>query len=149
MVKNDRSVPNLSRICPNSVPILHNASRQIWMQSGINLQEIAMKNVSTDHARSTGHCPDTVQTTQETVTILIRYSRICHDIVTIVIRLDKIGGVSRMLVSASNFREYLADFPDQSRSVGLCYELIRLRSNNDRTFQIIEEINPIFSLFVS
>ena len=31
MVKNDRSVPNLSRICPNSVPILHNASRQIWM----------------------------------------------------------------------------------------------------------------------
>jgi len=57
---------------------------KIWMQSGLNRQETAM-NFFPDHARSTGHHPYTVQTTPDIVMILIRYSRICHNIVTIVI----------------------------------------------------------------
>jgi len=39
--------------------------------------------------------------------------------------------------------------PDHSRPEGLCYERIRLRSDNDRTFQITEDSNPSVSLFVS
>ena len=131
------------------------ADDKIGTQSGINRQETAMTNFSrscpfiTTASRSTGHRPDTVQTTQGIVTILIRYSRICHDIVTIVIRPDKICRSSRMLRDAPNCRECLADLSDHSRITGLCYECIRLRSDNDRTFQIIEDSDPTFSLFVS
>ena len=39
--------------------------------------------------------------------------------------------------------------PDHSRSVGLCYGRIRLRSDNDRRFHITEDSTPTFSLFVS
>ncbi len=81
-------------------------------RSGHNLDSIGNKRqwkLSPDHARSKGHRPDTVQTTQDIVTVLIRYSRICHDIVTIVIRLHTIGWVSRMLRDAPNCREWLAD----------------------------------------
>ena len=122
----------------------------------------AMKNFSksfpfiTTASQSSGHHPDAVQTTQDIVTILIRYSRICHEIVTIVIRLDKIGWVSRQRREAPNCRETWPTSQDLSRSaglcrtlLGLCYERIRLRSVNDRTFQIIEDCNPTFSLFVS
>ena len=38
---------------------------------------------------------------------------------------------------------------DPSRPVGICYELKRLRSDNNRPFQIIEDTNPTFSLYVS
>ena len=34
--------------------------------------------------------------------------------------------------------------PDHSRSIGLCYERIRLRSDTGRTFQITEDSNPAF-----
>ena len=44
-----------------------------------------------NHARSSRQGTDSVPTTQDSVTILIRHSRICHDSVTIVIRLDTIG----------------------------------------------------------
>ena len=48
---------------------------KIWTQSGLNRQQTAMKNLSrscpfiTTASRSTGHRPDTVQTTQDIVTI--------------------------------------------------------------------------------
>ena len=64
-------------------------------RSGRNLDSVGNKrqwNISPDHARSSRQRPqDTVQTTQ--------------DIVPIVIRLDQIGGVSRMLRDAPSCRE--------------------------------------------
>ena len=88
---------------------------KIWTQSGLNRQETAMKSFSrscpfiTIASWSTGHHLETVPTTQDIVTILIRYSRICHNIVTIVIWLYIIGWVSRMLHDTPNFRECLAN----------------------------------------
>ena len=101
---------------------------KIWTQSGLSRQQTAMKHFSRScpfiTTASTGH----LQTTQ--------------DIVPIVIRLDQIGGVSRMLRDAPNSRECSADlsgpFPTR-RTL-----LLRLCSANGRTFQIIEGSNRLF-----
>ena len=57
---------------------------KIWMQSGLNRQknsyEKLLQIIPVPH--------DTVQNTQDIVRNSIRYSRICHDIGTVVIRLD-------------------------------------------------------------
>ena len=89
---------------------------------------------------------DTIQIAQDIITILIRYRRICHDIVTIIIRLDKEFPecYGMHLTVGSAWRTS----PDHYRSVGLCYERIRLRSDNDKTSQITEDSNRTFSLFV-
>jgi hypothetical protein len=86
----------------------------------------------------------TDQKTQDIETIFIRESRICHDIVTIVIRLRKIGWVSRMLRDAPYCGSAWPTSPDHSRFVELYYEYIRLRSDSDRTFLIIEDSNLAF-----
>jgi len=51
----------------------------------------------------------------------------------------------RMLRQAPKCRNDLTDIPNPSRSEGLCYERIRLRSDINRTFPIIEDNNPTFS----
>ena len=63
---------------------------KIWMQSGLNRQ----KNSNEKFLQIIPAPQDTVQNTQNIVKILIRYSRICHDTGTIVIRLAKIGWIS-------------------------------------------------------
>ena len=57
------------------------------MQSGLNRQ----KNINEKFLQIIPVPQDTVQKTQNNVRIFIRYSKICHDIVTLVIRLDKVG----------------------------------------------------------
>ncbi|XP_071142135.1 uncharacterized protein [Mytilus edulis] len=51
-----------------------------------------------------------------------------------------------MLRDAANCRDALPNYSDPSRLLGICYELKRMRSDNDRTFQIIEDTNPTFPL---
>ena len=63
---------------------------KIWMQSELNRP----KNINEKFLQIIPVPQDTVRNTQNLVRILIRYSRICHDIGTIVIRLHKIGWVS-------------------------------------------------------
>jgi hypothetical protein len=96
-----KKLPNLSRQRPDSPECDPTEIRQ-WVtlqwtaRSGLNRQW----KISQYHARSSRQRPDpqdTVQTTQDIVTMLIRYSRICHDIVTIVIRLEKIGWLQSLL----------------------------------------------------
>ena len=60
---------------------------KIWMQSGLNRQ----KNSNEKFLQIIPVPQDTVPNTQNIVRNSIRYSRICHDIDTILIRLDKIG----------------------------------------------------------
>ena len=59
---------------------------KIWMQSGLNRQ----KNSYEKFLQIIPVPQDTIQNTQNIGKILIRYNRICRDIGTIVIRLDKI-----------------------------------------------------------
>ena len=60
---------------------------KIWMQSGLNRQ----KNINEKFPQIIPVPQDAVQKTQNNVRIFIRYSRICHDIATLVTRLDKVG----------------------------------------------------------
>jgi hypothetical protein len=87
------------RTVPEPIRQRRFAFGKIWTQSGLNRQKTAMQNFS----RS---CPFHRTLTRQHRTLLRFWS---DDIVTIIIRLDKIGWVSRMLRDASNFREYLAD----------------------------------------
>ena len=87
---------------------------------------------------------------------MIKKDRICPDSVPI------IPNVIRQRSDQTNSAEFPDCFKqaltvgspwptsqDFSRSVGLCYERIGLRPENNRTFKIIQDINPIFTIFVS
>ena len=84
-------------------------------------------------SRSSRHHPDTVPTTHDSVTILIRHSRICYDIVTIVIRLDKVGWVSRMVRDAHHSREWFADLPDLPDSVTNVHDCVPTMIGHSRS----------------
>lgn len=86
---------------------------------------------------------ETAQKTQDIITILIRYSKISYDIVTIAIRQDKIDLVFPNVTGCT----WLSGVLDRPlRSVLIDYERIRLPSDSDMTFQIVEDSNPTFSL---
>lgn len=80
---------------------------------------------------------------QNVVTILIQYSRICHDIAT-KSNSTKSAEFPRMV------RGIWPTAPDRFRSVGICYDGIWMRYlDNERSFLINQNSNPTFSLFKS
>lgn len=85
---------------------------------------------------------DIVQKSLNIVTILIRYCRIWHDMVTISIRVDNIGWVSPNGTGRTLLSSVLLKSLDYYRSIGISYKRIRFRSDNNRSFKIIEDSSP-------
>ena len=115
-----------SRICPDSVPTASRFSRMRSDRDPADLNAIGTHSARNGNGKCLNIMPvpqDTIPTTQDIVTMLIRYSRICYDRVTIVIRQDKIGWGSRMLRDAPNCRECLADL---SRPFPILTTLLRM-----------------------
>ena len=112
--------------------------------SGCNLDSIAKKK---NQLISPGHARPTARPLSRKHRTLLRYSRICDDIFMIVIEQTKPTEFPRILRYAPYCWGAWPTSRDHFGSVGICHKRIRLCSDNDRTFHIIQDSNSNFFSF--